>query len=184
MAFKYILCCVASLCVLGCGTQSDQAQPVVLIVNDYQVTRNEFEEGFSRSFMADRPDKIQARREYLDNLINQKLILLDAQKKGIDKNREFLRSIERFWEQSLMTVALGTKTREINKSFVVSEPEIRRFYEGMIKDGIITKSYEDVYAQIKWQAQRQMESRLLDEWMKELRSNARVNINKDLLKAE
>ncbi len=184
MKLKYILCSLLSLVVMGCGPQPNKPVDVVLTVNDYTITKNEFDDGFAQSAFSDREDKVKARSEYLDNLINQKLILLDAQKKGIDKDQAFLKSIERFWEQSLMTAALGIKTQEITKSLVVSDVELRRFYESMVKDGITTKSYEDVYPQIQWQAQKQMETRLLDEWLKGLRNKAVISVNKDLLKAQ
>jgi len=169
----------------GCGPQPRPPQgKVVLTVNNYEVTKSEFEEGFVSSTFADRDDKAQARADYLDNLINQKLIVLDAQKRQLDRSQDFLRSIERFWEQSLMTVALGVKTREISKSLDIREDELKRFYDNMVKEGITTKSYQDVYPQIKWQAQKQMESRLLGEWMKGLRADAKVSFDKELLKAE
>ena len=64
------------------------------------------------------------------------------------------------------------------------ETELKNFYDNMVKDGITTKSYQEVYPQIKWQAEKQMESRLLDEWMKGLRAQATINIDKSILKAE
>jgi len=48
----------------------------------------------------------------LNNMINQKLILLDAEKKGLDKNKEFLKMVENFWQQSLLTMAMQEKVRE------------------------------------------------------------------------
>ncbi len=169
----------------GCGPQARPPDgKVVLTVNDYQVTRQEFDEGFDASAFAERSDVAQARADYLENLINQKLIVLEAQKKKLDRTQDFLRSVERFWEQSLMTISLGVKTREISNSLDIREYELRRFYDNMVKEGITTKSYQDVYPQIKWQAQKQMESRLLSEWMKDLRSKAKVSYDKELLKAE
>ena len=182
MKIKYFLVFLLSLVVLGCGPQPKDPEQVMLKVNEYEVTKSEFDAGFAQSAFADRADRVQARADYMDNLINQKLILLDAQKKGIDKDKDFMKSIERFWEQSLMTVALGDKTRAIDKTLVVSDQEIRRFYESMVKEGITTKSFEEVYPQIQWQAKKQMQTRLIDEWLKELRSNAQLSVNRELLK--
>ena len=185
MKKRHLMVLLGALILAGCGPRTPVPQgKVVLKVNDYHVTRNEFEQGFAESMYADREDKVQAKADYLENLINQKLIVLDAQKKKLDRSQDFLRSIERFWEQSLMTVALGVKTREISKSVNVRETELKNFYDNMVKDGITTKSYQEVYPQIKWQAEKQMESRLLDEWMKGLRAQATINIDKSILKAE
>ncbi|MBF0595575.1 MAG: hypothetical protein HQL22_11510 [Candidatus Omnitrophica bacterium] len=182
MNLKYVAVLVCTALLAGCGSGSKPTGLVMFTVNGYNVTLAEFNEGFDRSDYADREDIDQARAEYAEKLINQKLILLDAQKKGLDQDKEFLKSIEHLWEQSLSTMAVGRKLREIDSGLTLSEQEIRRFYENMVKSGITTKSYEDVYPQIKAQAQKQMESRLLDEWIKSLRSGATIDINKNLLK--
>lgn len=183
MRLRFCLGVLFCLGIIGCGPQpAKPSGQVLLTVNDYELTKSEFDEGFAQSPYADRQDKVKARSEYMENLIDQKLILLDAQKRNIDKTPDFLRTIEHFWEQSLITVALGTKTRDINKSVVLSEEELRRFYESMVKEGITTRSYDEVYPQIKRQAMKQMESRLLNEWMKDLRSKALISVDRDLLK--
>lgn len=181
---KILLVTVVAAGLAGCGVKPLSSEKAVLTIDEYQVTAKEFEDGFAASLYADRPDHKQARTEYMENLVNRKLILLDAQRRGLDKDQEFLRSVERFWEQSLMTAALGAKTRDIAKGLTLSEKDLRQFYENMVKEGITTKSYDEVYPQIKWQAQKQMESRLLDEWMKDLKVHARVEIDKSVLKGE
>ena len=45
-------------------------------------------------------------------MINQKLILLDAEKRGLDKNKEFLKMVENFWQQSLLTMAMQEKAKD------------------------------------------------------------------------
>jgi hypothetical protein len=161
---KIALLIVIGLMLGGCGPQARAPQdPVVLTVGTYQVTQQEFDKGFASSLYAERPDKGQARRDYLENLINQKLIILDAQKKGLDRDPEFLQSIERFWEQSLMTVSVGVKTREIVKSVKINE---------------------DLTPEQQWQARKEMESRLLDEWMKGLRANTDIRADSRLLQAK
>ena len=45
-------------------------------------------------------------------MINQKLIILAAEKEGLDKNKEFLKMVENFWQQSLLTMAMQDKTQE------------------------------------------------------------------------
>ncbi|MBF0620239.1 MAG: hypothetical protein HQL19_08750 [Candidatus Omnitrophica bacterium] len=184
MNLKNVLVCALCFLLAGCGSGIKPKELVVFSVDDYSVTLAEFNEGFDKSDYAEREDIEKARAEYAQHLIDEKLIMLDAQKKGLDKDREFLKSIEHLWEQSLTTVALGRKLREIDGSLTLSEPELRRFYENMVKSGITTKSYEDVYPQIKAQAQKQMESRLLDEWMKSLRSGARIDINRNMLRVK
>jgi hypothetical protein len=169
--------------VYGNRKPSKPFSPVLASVSGYDIMTDEFEEGFSTSAFAARSDRLQARREYLETVINQKLILLDAQKKNIDKAPDFLKSVERFWAQSLLTVALGQKTLELQKGVNVREEDVRRIYESMVKDGVTEKPFEDVYPQIKWQAEKQIQTQRLNAWVESLRKGAVVNINDNVLKA-
>lgn len=170
--------------VTGCtGTApSKPVSPVIAMVNGYDIYQDEFEEGFATSAYAARDDRAKARQDYLETLINQKLILLDAQKKNLDKDPDFLRSVERFWAQSLLTVALNQKTQELQKGMNVREEDVRRIYDNMVKDGVTDKPFEDVYPQIKWQAEKQLQAQLLNAWVENLRKGATVSVNDNMLK--
>ncbi len=182
MTFKYFLVVTVCLVLVGCG-KAEPPKKIIAQINDYEVTVEEFEQGFLQSAYAMREDKAKARHEYLDNLISQKLILQDAQKKNLDKDKEFLKSIERFWEQSLLTMAIGTKTKEIAGSLQVPADQIQKLYQQMVKEGLTTQSYEEMYPQIKWQAAKQFEAQMLTSWMDSLRQNANIKVNESLLKA-
>jgi hypothetical protein len=173
---------IIAFAVGGCLKQKPP-EKIVARVNDYDIMLSEFEEGFAASPYSARTDKLLARQEYLSSLVDRKLMLQDAQKKNIDKEKEFLKSIERFWEQSLLTVALGTKTVEISKTVVVRERDLRNIYDSMVRDGITTKPYEEIYPQIKWQAQKHLEAAKLNEWIDSLRKGSTIKINDDLLKS-
>ncbi len=178
-----LLMSVALLYGRGRQIPPQDMSPVVAKVGAYEIRANEFEEGFSSSGYAAREDKSQARREYLDTLIDQKLILLDAQKKGFDKEPDFLRSVERFWAQSLLAVAVGKRSRELEKQVEVRDEDVRRLYEEKVKDGTTLKPLQEVYAQIKWQAVKQQESLLLKKWIDGLRQGAAVRVDATALGA-
>lgn len=168
----------------GCGSSaSKDASPIIAKVGGCNISAAELEEGFATSAFSARPDKLQARRDYLETLVNQKLILLDAQKKGMDKAPDFLNSIERFWAQSLLTVALGQKSVELRRELKVGDGDVRKIYDGMVKEGATTKSFEEVYPQLKWRAEKEMETLRLNEWMEGLRKNTAVSIDEQALKA-
>ncbi|MBF0123666.1 MAG: hypothetical protein HQL21_09765 [Candidatus Omnitrophica bacterium] len=171
------------LCLFCGGCMKPQSPPEIVVrINDRVVAAEEFEDGFMQSAYALRADKIEARKDYLDNLINQKLIVQYAVANGFDRQKDFLRSVERFWEQSLMTVALGFKTKEINGTMRVNDSGIRDMYEQMVRDGVTSKSYEEMYPQIKWQAERQQESQRLNDWMDKRRKDSKIEINFEYFK--
>jgi hypothetical protein len=185
LLFVSVIILSAAFTLTGCsGGQPEKPKaPVLATVNGCEIRTDEFEQGFLSSAYANRDDALQARREYLDALVNQKLIILDAQKKNMDKTPDFLNSVERFWAQSLLTVALGRKTIELHKGINVREEDARRIYENMVKDGVTTRPFEEVYPQIKWQAETERESQLLKGWIDGMRKGASVSVNESVLKA-
>jgi len=105
-------CVLLGMCVLllgGCLTPD--SKKAVAQVNNYTITVDEFNDAYKAS-----PHTAftytQTRAEFLNNMINQKLILLDAEAHGLDRNKEFLNMVERFWQQSLLTLALKEKSKE------------------------------------------------------------------------
>jgi hypothetical protein len=160
-----------------------QGAPILAKVNGYEISAHEFKEGFGVSAFAAREDVLQAQKEYLDILINQKLILLDAQKRNLDKTPDFLKSVENFWAQSLLTVAMGQKTMELRRGLTVRDEDVRRIYENMRKEGVTDKPLNEVFSQIKWQAEKQLETQLLNGWVVSLRKAAAVHVDEDLLKS-
>ncbi len=110
MRYCYLLVLVL---LLGAGCQAPSREPdeVVARVGSYAIGKEEFDEAFKASSYAAQ-DNPSSRQAFLENMINQKLILLEAQAQGLDKDKEFLKMIENFWQQSLLTVALQSKSAE------------------------------------------------------------------------
>jgi len=96
--------------MLGCQAKDSQ-QAVVARVGSYVITVDEFEDAYRNSAYG-REHNPFYRSAFLKNMINQKLILLDAQHRGLDRDPQFLKMVESFWQQSLLTYALQEKTKE------------------------------------------------------------------------
>jgi hypothetical protein len=107
-----ILFCLILVTLAGCGnSQPSPSQDTVAQVGNYVITRQEFEEAYKDSSYG-ALGTAASRRAFLNNMINQKLILLDAEKRGLDKDKDFLKMVENFWQQSLLTLALQEKAKE------------------------------------------------------------------------
>ena len=146
---------VAFLFVSGCSLKPDAGTDTELVVsiNDYKITRDEFETEFKDS-VYDAVDTPESRQNFLNALIDRKLILQYAQKEGFDKEKPFLKSIEKFWEQSLLKVVLDRKTIEIASQTPAAG----------------------------WEAQRVAETKKMNDWMGELRKRARITVSDGALK--
>ncbi|MCM8787848.1 MAG: SurA N-terminal domain-containing protein [Candidatus Omnitrophica bacterium] len=178
---RYWIFLFVLLFIFGCSSQAKKA--VIAEINNYKVTKEEFEEEFKESAFG-REDTLESKKEFLNSLINRKLILQDAQKKGLDKDKNFLKMIERFWEHSLLKVALDKKTLEsAGKGVLVTDKMIEEEYNRLLQEGKIDKTYEQMYSQIKWELIKRKESQLLNDWILSLHKNAKIKINYDLLKS-
>lgn len=164
----------------GCTKAPSDEKMVMVKIHNYEITKDEFEQEFRDSYFS-RNDTLEARKEFLDNLVNRKLILQEAQKKGMDKDEKFLKLIEKFWEQSLLRVALEQKARENAGRIFVSDKAVEEVYQSMVKEKKITKPYAEVYNQIKWEITKLMEAQAMAKWVAELRKGAEVRIKYNLL---
>lgn len=109
--------------IAGCGSSSSKDKKVLAKINNYEITLDEFQSQFGESSYS-RDNTSEARKEFLKVLIGRKIILQDAQQKGLDKKKEFLQMIERFWEQSLLKLALQQKSQEIAGSAEVKDKQM------------------------------------------------------------
>lgn len=177
---RYLLLLVFSLVIFGCA-KATQEKNIVVKINDYEISKAEFEQDFKDSSYAGN-DTLESRKDFLNNLINQKLILQEAQRKDMDKDKNFLKMIEKFWEQSLLKLSIDRKSKQISGSVSVSDADVENVYKNMVKEGTADKPYNQMYRQIKWEITKIKESKAMNEWLNELHKNACIEVDESLLK--
>ncbi len=164
----------------GCCKAPDTKQPIIVKIGNYEITKAEFEQEFKDSYFAAN-DTLESRKEFLDNLVNRKLILQDAQAKGLDKDPKFLKLIEKAWEQAVLRVALEKKARENAGKIFVSDKSINEVYQDMVKEKKTDKSLAEMYNQIKMEITKLMEAQAMAKWVSALRENVEIRIKYNLL---
>jgi hypothetical protein len=135
---RYLIITLLSLAIAGCVSQQTKNKQILAKINNYEITKQEFEEEFQNSAYSV-SDTEGSRKSFLDNLINRKLVLQEAERHGLDKDKAFLKSIERFWEQSLLKVMLDKKSKDIALIKNAGEKEVEDAYNSWI-DGLRQKS--------------------------------------------
>jgi hypothetical protein len=146
-----------SLFLSGCCQRpsSPGGQEIVVSINNYNITRDEFDREYRDSAYGNTGTD-ESRKSFLESLIDRKLILQYAQREGLDREKGFLRMIEKFWEQSLLKVALDKKMKEAGPGI----------------------------SQAGWKEKRAEESKMLNDWIVKLRAKARIKIKEDVLKGK
>ena len=171
----YVIALVLLVAVSGCVKKEKTA----LTIGNIEITAKEFDEAFKMSGSADKKDA--NRKEFLDNFINRKLILKEAENLGVNKDPEFLKSIQMFWEQSLLKLALDRKSKALFMRIQVTDQEIRNFYEKNKEQHFANKDISKVYDAIKILMLREKEKLALQGWVNSLRKKTKIDINYKLL---
>ncbi len=166
----------------GCAKRPP-SQKTAVKINDYTLTADEFNELFAE--LKTDKDTPEVRKMFLGNLINRKLLLQEGQRLGLDKQKDFLKSIENFWEQALLKIIIDNKIKETSGSISITRREIEDHYGKWVKENPDNpKTLEELYDTIKWQLTRQKQTVALSLWMEELKKNAKIKVNKKVLGIE
>ncbi|HPT39922.1 MAG TPA: SurA N-terminal domain-containing protein [Candidatus Omnitrophota bacterium] len=158
--------------------KSSQDRNYLVKINNYTVTQQEFDEEFKASSYA-KKDTPESRKEFLNMLIRRKLVLQEAQVEGFDKNKEFLKSITRYWEQSLLDRFTKSKSHQITESIEVPYSVIEAMYAKLKNEGKTDKPLDQMYSQIKASIIQLQESEAVNRWLTSLYMKADIKINPD-----
>ena len=166
--------CLAALS--ACGRQD---RDIAISIGKLKISKQELDASLSR--WQNTKNLTPAEKQKLINaFINRKLILLAAEKEGLDKDPRFLQNVQFFWEQALLKLAIGKKINALAQKIRVSEKEIKNYYQSH-KQEFGQKPLAEVYAQIKFLILRQKQQKALSEWISTLHQKTKVKINYKLL---
>ncbi|MBI5101440.1 MAG: peptidyl-prolyl cis-trans isomerase [Nitrospirae bacterium] len=112
---------------LSSKTSPDKDKNAALIINGKVITYNEFK-SLSRADGDVRDD------EFIDSVITKELLIQEAKKIGIDKDEPFRRSIQNYYEQSLIKLLIDRKFSDLDMK--VSDGELDRHID------FINKKYQ------------------------------------------
>lgn len=150
-----------------------------IIINNISITSQEFEESFKISPFAKKG--ISSRKEFLDNLITKKLILEKAEEMGLDKDSDFLKDVQIFWEQSLLKLVLSRKINQLSTLIKVNDEEVDNYYRQNKEKLFMGKALPDVYSRIKWLLFKKKQAQAIRGWVSSLRKNAKIKIDYKML---
>lgn len=169
---KFILLPVIIFLSINCAKPTDE---VVVSIDGIRITKSEFERDFAK-FNLSKSDTKEARRDFLDNLINRKVILKEAETRGLDKEESFLEDVQDFWEQALLKKTVDKKAKELFLNIKIEDNDINDFYNAN-KDKFQGKTLEDVYPEIRLTLFKDKQKRAVEDWMNLLRKQANVQIH-------
>ncbi len=168
---------------LCCAQETAEKQKILCRVNDYKLPVNDFQVQLSEELEMDPDFKLtqQAKQQFLEGLIRKELLIQEAKKRKLDRKEKFERAIERYWESTLIRDLMDLKCEEINKRTPISEEEINARYKDMKSTDASLPARKEMYDQIKEELKEEKMTAALEGWVNDLRKNATIEINHDLL---
>lgn len=108
--------------IIGYELRSESPSPgeAAIIVNDKVISVEEFNKLYSS-----RSSGAEDRLDSINSLITKELLIQESKKEGIDKEEPFRRSIQNFYEQSLIKLLMDRKCACLN--ITVTDDELNRY---------------------------------------------------------
>jgi hypothetical protein len=123
----------------------------------------------------------EAKKGFLEELIKKELLIQEAKKLHLDRKEKFVRAIERYWESTLIRDLMELKGGEITRRALVSQEEIEDYYKEMQKSEEKLPSLKVLKEKITKELKEEKKTRMLKEWIDDLRKEAKIEINQELL---
>jgi hypothetical protein len=180
--FFYVLFFL-SLSLFSCSQEKTEKGKILAIINDYSLTLEEFQYQLAAELELDKDFKLtkEAKKEFLEELIRKELLIQEAKRLQLDREEKFVRAIERYWEFTLIRDLMELKGKEITQRTLISQEEIRDYYKEMQKSEEKLPSLKELKEKINKELKEKKKTRILKEWINDLRGKAKIEINRELL---
>ncbi len=120
---------------LYCSGGQEGQREVLARINDFELTRAEFERQLARELELDADFRLtkEAKKTFLEEVIRKELLIQEAKKRGLDRKEKFIRSMERYWEATLIRDLMELKGAELGDRIYVSAEEVQDYYRSLAK---------------------------------------------------
>jgi peptidyl-prolyl cis-trans isomerase C len=126
----------------ACGKSSNSSGPVVAKVGDAVITADDVRERLNETspFLRARYTTLERKKEFVENLIRNKLLAQEAVRQGFDKSPAVKEQTERAMIQELIKHQLDEKRTGAD----ISEDDMKKFYQTNVND-FVTPERARVY---------------------------------------
>jgi hypothetical protein len=174
------LVCI-SFFIICCGNANDDSKgPVIASIDGFELSLMEFETQLAeeQEFNPEYALTDGAKLEFLERIIRKELLIREAKNLKLDQEQRFIRTIERYWEATLIRDIIEVKNREFEKRAYITEAEV----ETALKEEYGSNPYsEKDKAKIMEGLKDNKKQALFIKWVETLRSQADVEINQKLM---
>ena len=181
LSFAFMILTVSSF--LDCSGEPKERFEVLAQINDFKLTLVDFERQMARELELD-PDlplTKEAQKAFLGQLIRKELLIQEARRLRLDRKEKFLRSMERYWEATLIRDLMELKGAEIDSRTYVSAEEVQDHYRTMGESEKTLPPLQVIEAELIQDLKERKRSARLEEWIHDLQRKARIEVYEDVL---
>lgn len=168
--------------IVGCSSGNNNAENrIVAQINKYKMTMDDLRYEFKNA-PYDQAALLKTetgRKQYVENLIEKEILLQEAQRQGIDREKDFMKSIENYWEQALLKMLLERKSREISGLVHVYDNEVENYY----KDSGEGMPFLKVKSEIKDIIRQKKEADAMNAWINDLKNKSYIKVDEEVLRS-
>lgn len=171
---RIVLYCLIALLALCNVPACFQKEKPVVRINDIRVDREEFLNAYRASPFVTQGNS--GFKDFLDQFITKKLILDEAERRGLDKDAELLAGIQQYWEQELLKLTLSRVRMEIS-AVPVTDAEVWKYYEQKGAEFFAGRPLDEVKMTIREFLVRERQKETMQKWLDEMKKNASIEID-------
>ena len=166
-----------------CTSENKEKHTELAKINDYTLGLKEFQNQLAAEIEFDKDFKLtkEAKKKFLEELIRKELLIQEAKRFNLDKKEKFVRAIERYWEYTLIKDLMDMKGKEISKRILVSQEEIEALYREKKKSDDTLPPLSKLQEKISKDLKERKKTRMIKEWLNDLKEKAKIQINEKLL---
>jgi len=167
----------------GCSQDHRDQTQTLATINNYHLSLEDFQRQLAEEleFIPDAKLNKEVKKAFLDEIIRKEILIQEAKKMGLDQQDKFMRAIERYWEATLIRNLIELKSEEIQKRILISEEEIKAYYNRIEKTTKETLPFEQYREHIILILKEQKKTRMLGEWINAIKDQSKIEINNELL---
>lgn len=111
----------------GCAKKAaTDDERVIAKINNFELQASDFKEALDPALM--KYYTVEDKEQLLEMLISKEILLQEAQKLDLDKEKAFMKEVEGYWEQALLKSLINRKLEELSGKVKVDDDEVLKEY--------------------------------------------------------
>jgi hypothetical protein len=179
---KFLVPGLLILFLAGCGSSPAlEKKEIVIQINDSKISLEEFNELLKLEVYADPEMELttECRDKFIDYLVRKELMIQNAALLKLDRKPEFVRTIEKYWESTLIRNLLDLKSEELKKKVLITDKAIEQYYAQNIDEFELPLTEEKENIKKILECEKLQEK--MKEWSQGLKVAADIKIDKQLI---